>query len=43
LSEAHGIYTVECFGPDGLPKWNDQIENIVTTVGKNDALDKYLV
>lgn len=41
-AEAHGHYVVECFGADGKLKWRDEIENLVTTVGKNDALDKYL-
>lgn len=38
----HGTYTVECVGPDGKVKWADTIDNLVTTVGKNDLLDKYL-
>lgn len=37
-----GHYVVECFGADGQLKWKDTIENLVTTVGKNDFLDKYL-
>lgn len=41
-AEAHGRYTVECIGADGKVKWSEQIENLVTTEGKNDALDKYL-
>lgn len=41
-AEAHGHYVVECFGADGKLKWKDEIENLVTTAGKNDALDKYL-
>lgn len=38
----HGRYEVWCLGPDGKEKWRDTIENLVTTVGKNDLLDKYL-
>lgn len=41
-SEIHGRYTVECIGPDGKVKWTDVIENVVTTVGKNLALDTIL-
>ena len=41
-ARAHGRYSVECRSADGSLKWADQIENLVTTGGKNDALDKYL-
>lgn len=41
-ANASGFYTVECIGADGQVKWTDRIDNIVTTAGKNDALDKYL-
>lgn len=41
-AHATGRYTIQCFGADGALKWEDEIENLVTTVGKNDALDKYL-
>jgi hypothetical protein len=41
-AEAHGRYVVECIGADGEVKWREEIENLVTTAGKNDALDKYL-
>lgn len=41
-AEAHGKYYVECIGADGKLKWADTIENVVTTVGKNLALDTYL-
>ena len=37
-----GRYLVWCIGADGQEKWRDTIENLVTTVGKNDFLDKYL-
>lgn len=38
----HGSYRVECYGADGKLKWSDCIENVITTVGKNDILDKFL-
>lgn len=38
-----GRYVVWCVGADGKEKWRDTIENLVTTVGKNDFLDKYLL
>jgi hypothetical protein len=41
-AQASGVYLVECFDSDGNLKWKDTIENLVTTAGKNDALDKYL-
>lgn len=34
-------YTVECIKPDGSVRWTDEFDNLVTTVGKNDLLDKY--
>lgn len=37
-----GRYEVVCIGADGQEKWRDVIKNLVTTVGKNDILDKYL-
>lgn len=39
---AIGRYVVECFDADGNLKWQDTINNLVVTVGKNDLLDKYL-
>lgn len=41
-ADAHGVYTVECVGPDGKVKWSDTFDNVVTTVGKNLALDTFL-
>lgn len=40
--KAEGIYTIECFDKDGNLKWRDTAKNVVTTVGKNLALDSYL-
>lgn len=37
-----GVYVVECIDKDGNVKWRDSIENLVTTVGKNLALDTIL-
>ena len=34
-------YQVECLGPDGELKWSEDVENLVTTVGGNDLIDKY--
>jgi hypothetical protein len=42
-AEAHGFYRVECVGPDGVVKWTDVIENLVTTAGKNDLLTQYFL
>lgn len=39
---AFGRYEVECRDKDGNLKWKDHIDNLITTVGKNDLLDKYL-
>jgi hypothetical protein len=34
-------YSVVCIGADGVEKWRDGFDNLVTTVGKNDLIDKY--
>lgn len=34
-----GSYHVECHDADGNLKWTEEIENLVTTVGKNSLLD----
>jgi hypothetical protein len=41
-AEVHGRFEVECRDKDGNLKWKDTIENVVTTVGKNLALDTFL-
>ncbi len=40
--EAHGVYHAQCHNAAGELVWEDTFDNLVTTVGKNDALDKYL-
>jgi hypothetical protein len=37
-----GHYTAICYSADGFVKWSDDIENLVTTVGKNATLDTIL-
>lgn len=37
-----GRYYAVCYGADGQVKWEDGIENLVTTVGKNLTLDTIL-
>jgi hypothetical protein len=39
---AQGHYHVVCRGADGTIKWEDDIENVVCTEGKNFALDQIL-
>lgn len=39
--EVHGRYTVECIR-DGEVLWTEEFDNLVTTVGKNSLLDKFL-
>lgn len=34
-------YHIECVGADGEVKWVEDIDNLVTTVGKTDIVDKY--
>lgn len=42
MVKAKGRYHVKCIGKDGVLKWEDDIDNVVTTVGKNLALDTIL-
>lgn len=37
-----GIYYVECYDSKGQLKWKDTVKNLVTTAGKNLALDTVL-
>lgn len=36
---ATGHYLVKCIGADGQVKWVEEIQNLVTTLGKNSLLD----
>ena len=38
----HGTYHAVCYAADGSVKWEDDIKNLVTTVGKNLTLDTTL-
>ena len=42
MLQARGVYTAQCFDANGNLKWEDTYTNLVTTLGKNDLLDKYL-
>lgn len=37
-----GVYRVECRAADGTLRWANEFKNLVTTVGKNNALDNHL-
>jgi hypothetical protein len=39
---ARGHYLVQCLDSNGVIKWSDLIENLVTNVGKANILDTYL-
>lgn len=38
-----GHYRAVCRGKNGRVKWRDEILNVVTTVGKNDAINKWML
>lgn len=38
-----GIFKVVCRAADGSIRWEDDFNNLVVTVGKNDLLDKYFL
>jgi hypothetical protein len=42
MLQVKGRYEVVCIASDGSEKWKETIDNVVTTVGKNLALDTYL-
>jgi hypothetical protein len=42
VARAAGVFTARCHDKDGNLKWEDTFDNVVTTVGGNDMLDKYL-
>ncbi len=41
-TNVRGRFTVKCFDKNGNLKWEDTIDNVVCTVGRNAALDEYL-
>jgi hypothetical protein len=41
-THAEGKYVCQCIDPEGNLKWEDTIDNVVTTVGKNFVLDVVL-
>lgn len=41
-AHAKGNYKVACIDKDGNLKWEDEVQNVVTTVGRNLALDTFL-
>ena len=36
-----GVFKVECFGPDGQKKWEDNFHNLVVNQGLQDLNTKY--
>jgi len=41
-TEAHGRYKFSFVNRDGITEWEEELDNVVTTVGKNLALDTFL-
>jgi hypothetical protein len=41
-AEAHGRWSLVCHDSEGEILWSDEIDNVVTTVGRNLALDTFL-
>jgi hypothetical protein len=39
--QAHGRYTIICYGPDGNERWRDISDNLVTNQGKDANLDTF--
>lgn len=42
IAYARGLYSVKCYNSDSELKWAETFSNVVTTAGKNLALDSYL-
>ncbi len=36
------VYEIECVAPDGRVKWVERVENLITNVGLDENLDKFL-
>lgn len=36
-----GVFKAVCLAPDGSVRWEEEISNLVVTVGKNDLLNQY--
>ena len=41
--EVGGVFKVICRAADGSVRWEDDLSNLVVTVGKNDLFDKYFL
>lgn len=42
IAKVKNTYAFECFDRSGRLKWREVVDNLVTTAGLNDLLDKYL-